>query len=439
MLTLPILSSRFFEDHRPDQGFFSKWRSFYVWNEKIVPVYEWQDVLYVACLVPPGQFPDCSHKVVFVLAQASALQELWLNYSTQNFSSFSEPVPNEIPSLEGLPISEAPGTLLELEPPITLIEPSADLLSNEEPIESTESLTPGLEDSDAPEGLALGALAFPPSPKEGLEEAKATGDLFEDLQREISSDSAPSSSSDPEEELLELNLEPAPLPTRSNVRPRQTSQLQPLADQTSLRLRHSSVSAENRPPALDPASPPEVRASPARTEVLVASATPPLEEVTQISVKSLVSTPAGKLDAWLEDVFSEMKKGFLKSMVLIKEGDKIKPWKWDRDFQPASTAPAAVSLQTPSPFRIVFRTHKPYHGYVVANELNEEFFAQWNASVIPEHLTLTPLIVHEHVIGMLLAIGTPASNSKGNLHLAEAVANGMALQIQKRPDAFKAA
>lgn len=442
-MNLPILSSRFFEDHRPDQGFFSKWRSFYSWDESIVPVYEWQNVLFVACLNPPSQFPQSSHKVVFVLAQASALQELWLNYiSNERSDSFSPPpatgIPN-LPSPDGPILSEPEQEPLAALDSNSTDEPLTDPLNLEE-VPVTESTTQLLT-SEA-EGLALENLGAASSRPAALTDATSMGDdLFSQLQESEDSEAAVATA-EIEEELLDLNLEPEPLATPSKIRPGSAKTLlKPLEEKTSLRQHRelTSESGESTVTNFKLGAAPEIRATPTRTEVLVNSPEPSAEEITRTSVTKLVSTPPAKLETWLEDVFKEMKKGFLKSMVLIKEGDKVRPWKWDSEFQHSSATATAISLQIPSPFRIVFRTQKPYHGSVSPSELNDSFFTEWNQSQIPEHLTVAPLIVNDHVIGMLLAIGTPNSNSKGNLNLAEAVANSMARQIHNRPEAFKAA
>jgi GAF domain-containing protein len=80
---------------------------------------------------------------------------------------------------------------------------------------------------------------------------------------------------------------------------------------------------------------------------------------------------------------------------------------------------------------VVHRTHKPFHGYVVPNDLNNKFFAQWNASQTPEHLTIAPVMIDDHVIGMLLAIGEKTADTKACLHLAESLANSIASQIKQ--------
>lgn len=57
LMVTPILNRRFFQDHPPSPAIYQKWREFYEWTDQILPVYEWQDVVYVGCLALPKEFP----------------------------------------------------------------------------------------------------------------------------------------------------------------------------------------------------------------------------------------------------------------------------------------------------------------------------------------------------------------------------------------------
>ncbi len=162
-------------------------------------------------------------------------------------------------------------------------------------------------------------------------------------------------------------------------------------------------------------------------------------DVTRISVGALNSTPTQKLGDWLGQIFQDMDQTFSKSMILLKNGDHIIPWKWDENFVGSEEDSNGYSLVQPSPFRIVLRTQKPYHGYVVENEVNKSFFKEWNDSQTPEHLTIAPIVVDDHVIGMLLGLGEKESETKENLDKAQRLANGIAKEIKSRPDRLKAA
>lgn len=120
--------------------------------------------------------------------------------------------------------------------------------------------------------------------------------------------------------------------------------------------------------------------------------------------------------------FEQMKTHYLKSMLLRKEGNAFVPWKWDQQFLPSQTNISPITLGVPSPFRIVSRTQRPYHGYVVSGEVQERFFDEWNQSQIPDHVTICPILENNEICGVLLAVATQGVNPKASLLLAEKVA-----------------
>jgi hypothetical protein len=65
---------------------------------------------------------------------------------------------------------------------------------------------------------------------------------------------------------------------------------------------------------------------------------------------------------------------------------------------------------------------KPYHGFIVQNEISDKFFEDWNESQIPDHLTVYPIVVNDQVIGALLGIAEKAVNQKASLALAHKLA-----------------
>jgi hypothetical protein len=230
-----------------------------------------------------------------------------------------------------------------------------------------------------------------------------------------------------EEDLLDLSggFQPPEAPAQSTSTSTSSPliSLQPLAPST--KAQATSQPSEELTPVDAVLETVEKRATPAKSEVLLG-----VSDVTRVSVQALNNIPAEKLEPWAEKLFADIGAHYQKSMILLKSGDQVKPWKWNANFHPSTPAISSISLLQASPFRIVHRTHKPFHGYVIINEINEKFFAQWNNGKIPELLTITPILIEDHAIGMLLAIGDSSADTKPCLQMMETLAGNVAKQIQ---------
>jgi hypothetical protein len=529
-MSLPILSSQFFENHAPDLGFFSKWRALFQWNAQILPIYEWSNILYVGCLQPPQNFPEGDHKIVFILCDPEALRRLWDHFegvfnsgdsASLHFSSpeslrtvpsvplFTEPPAEFALDLSKAPGAEAkvetnPGVALEIEATradhpadsLGLNKPSATETSNEVMFEMTvqeneDDFSQELASDtllEAPEEIELSfpdlsnetavetAIEIPNLPNmEETVKALPEGESFtieidssaptaipvlepvetevqietKDVVKEQSLEEALEASSDvelaPEEgsqvhnldeegdELLDLNLGTSPTEatgsTGSLSSPLVT--LKPLTDATvKVTPEKPAVKQEDLTPLNSVPPNAQQRAAPSKSEVLMKGDGVDKFEVTRFSVQALKSATPEQTQSWTEKLFASIAENYQKSMILLKSGDQVKPWKWDQNFKPSTPAVSSVSLLQPSPFRIVHRTHKPFHGYVAPNDLNQKFFDQWNNSEIPELLTVAPVMVEDHVIGMLLAIGDKKADTKACLQSMELLADGIAKEIK---------
>lgn len=516
-MSIPILSSRFFRKHRPDLGFFTKYQSLFPWNEKIIPVYEWNGILYVGCLQPPNKFPQTSMKIVYVLCEPSILQELWFEFQGASDTQEAKPPPpgaisaylssepagaplstpfdspaaaeeedstidfgklelgdsavSEDSQTETAPVSEEALDFsnLELEESTT---PLAEL-SSELPLENPEEAPAKNDDFMDLSGAAIQALQDEPeaAKSDGLielvdvddESTKKTedaellssddekldlgGDL--DLGAAFEASESKEESTVPaaeESELLQLDLNTNPAVQKPAASP---VSLKPLGD-SPLKLEKTEPKAE-----IEDTPEPDMKALehtktaskavnfPPIPGAPAASATKKPDGLTKTGTASMeltnTSLNAGRAQSIVDGLFDEMSRSFHKTMILLKDGDQIKPWKWGGKFKKPETMLASYTLAQPSPFRIVLRTQQPYHGYVVSNDINEKFFAQWNDSQMPEHLTIAPVVVDDHLVGMLLGIGPKESNTKAALHLAENLAQKFAKQVKEKPNTLKAA
>jgi hypothetical protein len=170
-----------------------------------------------------------------------------------------------------------------------------------------------------------------------------------------------------------------------------------------------------------------------RNESSINKATNPSITITTSTGKKAEYAPHIASGSFSDKAFHQLKSQYHKCMILKKNGNAVTPWLWDSKFSTPAGPPQPISLGQPSPFRIVARTQKSYHGFVVPNELNEKFFDDWNQAQIPDHMTLSPIIINDEVIGMLLALGPKEINPKTSLQLAEKVAGEISLNLENNP------
>ncbi len=131
-------------------------------------------------------------------------------------------------------------------------------------------------------------------------------------------------------------------------------------------------------------------------------------------------------------VFSHMKPLFDKTMILSLN-DKLnllRPFTWDEGFKEHSQNLKVIPLQTPSIFNIVTSTQKPYHGHVTPNEINDSFFESWNQGKNPEHATITPILLNDNIVGMILGIGPKTLYTKQTLQKVESLATEVAKKLE---------
>jgi hypothetical protein len=109
-------------------------------------------------------------------------------------------------------------------------------------------------------------------------------------------------------------------------------------------------------------------------------------------------------------------------ILLFKDGD-LQPWKWNDLFLSVKgESPDEIDLQEPSIFKIVFRTTKPYHGYVVTSHVNQKFFNEFNRGMLPKHATVTPIMIDARMGGILLCLTNSKIDYRQSLRLMERLA-----------------
>lgn len=128
-----------------------------------------------------------------------------------------------------------------------------------------------------------------------------------------------------------------------------------------------------------------------------------------------------------EFAFSHMQDPYKKAVIMVFQSGQLRPWKWT-DHVPfgGKNKPSAINLEKPSIFRIVFNTCLPFHGYVVANPTNDEFFREMNGGVTPGHVTIMPIMLNGQLAGMLMGMtDEKLSDGRSLLRKMETIADGV--------------
>ncbi|MFN7729201.1 MAG: hypothetical protein ACK5P7_08600 [Bdellovibrio sp.] len=298
----PVLADHFFQDQRPTREFFARLKERGPWSPSLLPIYEWQGILFVA----------------FSNLDDVAIAQDWC------------------------PVQANPSLMMELYFDLT-----------------TEASV--IQDPAALELLADEAPTVPPG--------------------------APS-----EDDFGGLDLSP----DEEKLKPQASEKTEPAVDLT----------------ALTKATPPP----------------PPLPEFDDLSLTPNPATSATPLpaaggllpDSSVEtELWSKMSQYFEASMICLFQKGQVLPVSWSPNLKNGPAQAKTYSTLKASPFRIVARTQKPYHGYLVPNEISDTFFREWTQGTYPEHLTMSPILSGELIVGFLMGWGKSSAGTKDALTLCE--------------------
>jgi len=348
---LPVLADRFFTEKRPTREFFAKWQEAGPWSSQLIPVYQWEDLLYVACSDPSSVRFEPGW--CLIKANSDCLQKLWQEWQSSSAQHAPLPLPPIPIPLPPIPMPQDELLLLD-------VEPEADSSSEGENEESVDS-------EAAPEVLELFAEENKKL-KAGPETEEATVPTTTISLSDLTRGGAPTVAATPP-------LVPIPKPAAAIVKP----------------------------------------AAPAT---------------------AVVANGAG---AEWSALWEQLGAHYEHSMILIYSDGLAIPWKWDERKTSSPHPNEGFSVLKPSPFRIVSRTQKSYHGFLIPNEVTDHFFKNWNQGQDPQHLTLCPLMGGDIVAGYLMAWGNASADTKECLTMVEGAAESINRTLQKKPDYLKSA
>lgn len=337
---MPVLKPEYFTDHQPDPAWLK--RAQYKWGPTMIPVGQWDDVLIVACLEKPHEVQALT---CCVLADRENLTEWWnkLSDSQEMLGDWNAAPPPNL-SFSGVSLARNEGSLTDA--------PAADapILPDAAPLELPEDPNvvklSEIPDLDAMEATQIG------------EPARPTLDEPLILERD---------------EPLVLEQEAAPI-------------LEPA-----------------------PAAEPVVAAAPTPAASPLVAKVAPVENKTltlDSKEKTKLAALSNKKDTvkhYAMKAFKELSAFYPEAMVLLHNdtGTHLVPAAWTENLKPVGSL-QKIPLDEPSLFRIVHTTEKAYHGYVVANDVNDQFFKRWSKDASPEVVTAVPLFYNGHCYGVLM-------------------------------------
>ncbi len=118
------------------------------------------------------------------------------------------------------------------------------------------------------------------------------------------------------------------------------------------------------------------------------------------------SLPTG--DQKILDFLEQTQKLFLFSIVFSYANSQFTPLKWNSSVE-GSKEP--IKTKEPSIFRIVRKSLRPYHGFVVENKQHRDFFKKYGFQPIPQHVTLAPVFKRyskQELIGAFMGVSQTA-------------------------------
>lgn len=432
---LASLNSNYFEK-MPDVELLERTSTVASWSQWLLPICEWDGVIFVAC-VEPLQDQNWSFPVQFVLAESSEIKKYW-DRIYQSHPSIADDhfLPAES-SDEIFEINEN-----EDDPASGAI--SFDDSSGRVDTKILKAIDQRLKDPQATWAEDLTQSKMPSNQAStnivnlGKPEPKVSSDdLFPSLPEEIDRP--------PDLQGLDLNL-------FNDVTKNETENTGIEAIKLDFDLTKSSHFDSQIPePSPSPSHPTptssdqikksfnqdEIPTGVYDVEKLQHQDKVKLDMDSESTASTLPEAPRNIEDCKSEDelfawAFEQINTKYLCSMAFLYEGTKLRPWKWDRHWRPTNPkALAPFDIASACIFRVVRRTHMPYHGHIVKNEINSQFFANWGFPELPAHVTITPLQYDSHQIGMILSVGRSEANSMPTLTHHEKVSFRLTEGLQK--------
>ena len=156
---------------------------------------------------------------------------------------------------------------------------------------------------------------------------------------------------------------------------------------------------------------------------------PDINWVVPVDPMSLDRTQS--LDDLALHTLSAVSRQFNGALIFLRSTAGYKPWKFTAPFRTPKKDFGPLDLAAPSIFRIVDRTHLPYHGYIESSPENDRFFKAFLGGLAPAHITVTPIMHQKICIGFIVGINDNAIPYKHILPLLDGLASQFAINYKR--------
>jgi hypothetical protein len=432
---LAILENSFFLGPFKDATF-TKYKDLFAWGPQALPIFEWDGVVFVACIDPHSVPSNLEILCRPILATYEGLTRGWQIATSPDAQRIREDAAliDEASMISDIDFSTPDSHSIEQQ----------DFPTSREGIESAptpeveagnKSGTPSLKESGTPSpdvsNIEVQKLEHQsaPAPTEATLESPAviptSGNLFDLL------DNDPSETLKQDEDLenADSNNEPAfemPEGLNFDSPPAALEQAQePPPISTASLQQNTSISQPASPPPAT--APPAVKVNPSNANLMNQSELPkaPLTAPPK-SPDTIVPPPPPpmELEEDLKLSFAKAYQNYRNLMILKVLNNSANPIRWDSSYKKAKSL-KTIDLTQPSVFRIAAKTQKPFHGPISTNSVNSDFFENWFAGHVPKYLTVMPLFQNKELIGLLLGAADESLDRKDSLQLMEYTARNV--------------
>lgn len=370
---LAMLSEKFF-NNPPNQELWNQIESVTNWSPNMVPIRQWDGVIFIACVEPQTQIP-WSFPVQFLLAPRRELLNYWMNLHSSNTASATETKTSKPKEHVHSAQPEESHTKTQ-----KIDQQQVEEVPNGFPVFNSD-------DDQSPEGLNLS------------ENPASSEDVPVGFEMDVSS-----SSSNNEEDLFS-GLESVPsqqssAPTMDELESTvkiTTPQENPM---------QAFESAETPPAPTESAldnQPEEV------FESEVDESASDLEEATAILNTANVIQKQSPL-------IGELKTRYQNVVILKMQNEELMPLDWDSGL---TVNRQAIDIQQPSFLKVVFKSQKPYHGYLAENQFHQNLFKLWGLDKLPDHVTAVPIVNGNKITEVVVGIGDEGCAGFQMIHFVE--------------------
>jgi hypothetical protein len=395
---IAVLNEEYF-NLEPNLNFWTQIQTVANWSPSLLPLESWDGTIFIGCVEPQLE-TRWSFPVVYVLADPNDLEKLWNRYSPG--LPVEKPEPSNALSYE--PANEFSDKLInarssappKLEPKVTALKLPADNVDDKTAVTSLtlafdlQIPTPRQNESsdiEMPEGLTVSI----PNPL-------PANDFMLPIDLKATSEAADEGLAGPDEPtaIFRSAAVTPPVPVQANF---STSNDMSTAKAST----SANIVADLTSAGTIVSGPTDPNLAPAK-----------LEDATDI-------------DSTVAWAFRELKMHFSSCLLFGYNSNGLVAWKWEPSLRPTARA-GAISFDSPSLFRVVARTLRPYHGFVVDNPIHKKFFESWGMKTYPPHVTAVPVVIHGTLQGLFFCISNDKRRSVDSLQFAEMIAD---LTIQR--------